>query len=359
MKRNMWISLAAGVLLSMLGFYFAFKNVPLENLIRSMAGLRYEWLAAGAAVGLLSFAVRAVRWQLILGTSRKLPFVAVYHPLMIAFMINTVLPGRIGELARPAIIKKQYDVPFTLGITTVIAERMFDMIILVALFAWVMAFVHIDPNLEISFRSWQLDRQVLENIAHNISRVCAGITVALAAISVPAVQRLLKSFVLAAPGRMFSKRPSAARKLEEKISRPIAAVIDHVGAGLSMIRRPLHLVLCLGYSLVIWLLQAFALHLATFAFPAVELAFFQTMAVFIIVCFFIVLPSVPGFWGIWEAGSVFGLALFGVQKDAAAGFSLVSHAMLLFPVLIAGLISAVAAGVKLSSVGRADHESAG
>jgi uncharacterized membrane protein YbhN (UPF0104 family) len=91
----------------------------------------------------------------------------------------------------------------------------------------------------------------------------------------------------------------------------------------------------------------------------VELAFSQTMAVFIIVCFFIVLPSVPGFWGIWEAGSVFGLALFGVQKDAAAGFSLVSHAMLLFPVLIAGLISAVAAGVKLSSVGRADHESAG
>ncbi len=359
MNRNIWISLAAGVLLSVLGFYFAFRNVPLERLIQSMAGIHYSWLAAGAAVGLFSFGVRALRWQLILGASRRLPFMSVYHPLMIAFMINTVMPGRIGEIARPVIIKKQENVPFTLGVTTVIAERIFDMITLVALFAWVMAFVQIDPDLEITFRKWQLDREALETIAHGLSRVCAAATVLLAALSLPVVQRFLTSLVLGTPRRLLKNHPSAARKFEEKVSTPIVRGIEHMGAGLSMIRRPLRLMLCLGYSLVIWLMQAFALHLASFAFPAINLGFSQVMVVFVIICFFIILPSVPGFWGIWEAGSVFGLALFGVGKDNAAGFSLVSHAMLLFPVMVAGLISAVATGVNILSVRRSGYDRQG
>lgn len=359
MKRSMWISLGAGILLSVLGFYFAFRNIPAGLLVKSLAGIDYPWLAAGAAVGLFSFVVRALRWQLILGASEKLPFAAVYHPTIIAFMINTVLPGRVGELARPVILRQQNNVPFTLGVTTVIAERMLDMITLVALFAWVMSVVHIEPGLEISFRNWQLDRELLNSIARQVSRLCIIITVGLAVLSLPAVQRFLKAVILNAPGRILAKRPSAADKLREKISIPLARMIDHAGSGLLMIQRPMRLGLCLSYSVVIWILQAGALYLATFAFPAVELDFFQVMTVFIIICFFIILPSVPGFWGIWEAGSVFGLALFGVEKDVAAGFSLASHAMLLFPVFIAGVISAVATGVKISAAGQTDSERQG
>ncbi|MDZ7641553.1 MAG: lysylphosphatidylglycerol synthase transmembrane domain-containing protein [Desulfurivibrio sp.] len=352
MKRNLRISLVVGVLLSLLGFYFVFKNVPFANLAASLSGLHYRWLAAGGAVGLFSFVVRAFRWQLILGSSWQLPFAAAYHPLMIAFMLNTILPGRLGELARPVIIKKRHGVPFTLGMTTVVTERLFDIIMLVVLFAGLLTLVPIDPELEISFRHWQLDRQLLETLFQGVSRACMGIAVVLVIVSVPAVQRGLKSLVLAAPGRILGRRPALADRLAARVARPLATMIDHIGAGLSMIHRPLHLALCLGYSLVIWLLQGLAIYLATFAFPAVQLGFLPSLTVFIIVCFFIMLPSVPGFWGIWEAGSVFGLALFGIPKDAAVAFSLASHAMLLLPVLIAGLVSAAVTGVKLSSLGR-------
>jgi len=65
----------------------------------------------------------------------------------------------------------------------------------------------------------------------------------------------------------------------------------------------------------------------------------------IIICFFIALPSVPGFWGIWEAGGVFALSLFGIAAKEAAGFTLASHAIQIFPIIIIGVISAMLSGV--------------
>jgi uncharacterized membrane protein YbhN (UPF0104 family) len=66
----------------------------------------------------------------------------------------------------------------------------------------------------------------------------------------------------------------------------------------------------------------------------------------IIICFFIALPSVPGFWGIWEAGGVFALSLFNVSAKEAAGFTLASHAIQIFPVIIIGVMSAMLTGVN-------------
>ena len=77
------------------------------------------------------------------------------------------------------------------------------------------------------------------------------------------------------------------------------------------------------------------------------LNFLEITAVMVIICFFIALPSVPGFWGLWEAGGIFALYLFGVNTAAAAGFTLANHAVQIFPVIIAGMISAAITGINI------------
>ena len=67
----------------------------------------------------------------------------------------------------------------------------------------------------------------------------------------------------------------------------------------------------------------------------------------VIVCFFISLPSVPGWWGLWEAGGVFALSLFGVTAKEAAGFTLANHAVQVIPVIIAGFASAMFLSVNI------------
>jgi hypothetical protein len=67
----------------------------------------------------------------------------------------------------------------------------------------------------------------------------------------------------------------------------------------------------------------------------------------IILCFFIALPSAPGFWGIWEAGGVFALYLFGVPTRDAVGYTLTVHVVQIVPIMLVGLISAVITGVNI------------
>jgi uncharacterized membrane protein YbhN (UPF0104 family) len=84
--------------------------------------------------------------------------------------------------------------------------------------------------------------------------------------------------------------------------------------------------------------------------PGIDLSFLEISATMIIICFVIALPSVPGFWGIWEAGGVFALLLIGVSSKEAAGFTLVNHAIQIFPVILIGIISAMITSVNIWQV---------
>ena len=63
--------------------------------------------------------------------------------------------------------------------------------------------------------------------------------------------------------------------------------------------------------------------------------------------FFIALPSAPGFWGLWEAGGVFALSLFGIASKDAAGYTLANHAVQVIPVIIAGFASAMILSINI------------
>ena len=68
---------------------------------------------------------------------------------MIGFMINCILPGRVGELARPMILQKKTKIPFATGIATVAAERIFDVAALIIFAVITFASIEINPQVEI------------------------------------------------------------------------------------------------------------------------------------------------------------------------------------------------------------------
>jgi hypothetical protein len=84
--------------------------------------------------------------------------------------------------------------------------------------------------------------------------------------------------------------------------------------------------------------------------PGVELSYPESVALMVIICLFIALPSAPGYWGVWEAGGVFGLSLFGIGAGTAAGYTLTNHFIQLLPVIVIGFISAMITGVSILQV---------
>ena len=350
MKKNTALSLTVGVAVSAAALYFAFRNVPVSDLIDYMAGIDVVWILLSVIVILASFVVRALRWQVILGNARRIDFWTAFHPLMIGFMINCILPGRAGEIARPVILRQKAGVPFATGIATVAAERVFDILLLIGLFGLVLAMVDIDPDLDIPFGKYHLNKTTLLTIAGGLLKLGLVLIAGVATLSFEKSRRRINQLILAGPGLFFFAGDNARMWIRQKICTPVTSLIDNFASGFAQIKDPKTFLACTGLSVVVWFLAALSYYVISMGCPGIGLNFFEISAMMVIICFFIALPSVPGYWGIWEAGGIFGLYLFGVTAKDAAGFTLASHAVQILPVIVAGLVSAMVTGISIRGV---------
>ena len=350
MKNHFFISLAAGIALSAAALYFAFRNVPLGDLLKYLGSINYLWTIPAAVLVLVSFFIRALRWQFILASSHKIGIWRAFHPLMIGFMINCILPGRLGEFARPAILQKKEKVPFATGIATVAAERIFDVAALVTFAVITLTAIDVNPDTEIIFGDLQLNRATLEMLFSKIILLGILMMAGMMAVSIGTIRRTLHRMVLALPSLAFFAAESTQTKIRVKICEPFNRFIDNIALGFTLVKYPRKILVCAAYSLLVWITAAVSYYVFSLGSPGVDLSFIEMFAVMVIICLFVALPSVPGFWGLWEAGGVFAMSLFGIQSDAAAGFTLANHALQMFPVIIVGLISAVMTSVNIWQV---------
>ena len=345
MKRLVF-SFFSGLLISTAAFYLSFRNIPVSQVIHYFNSVNYVWVFPSAAIILMSFGLRAIRWQLILSSTHTIGFWKAFHPLMTGFMLNCILPGRMGELARPAILKKKEDVPFSTGLATVAAERIFDVILLIILCVIVLLTVQIDPYLNIPFGGYTLNRATLITLGSGMIKLVLLLLGAIVLISFKAARDLIQTAVIGIPHLFFFTSVSFREKINNRLCSPLIHCMNNVTSVFSLLKDVKKTLICSTLSIGIWGLAALSYYAMAFGCPGIELSFLELSAVMIIICVFIALPSVPGYWGIWEAGGIFAMALFGVTAETAAGYTLVNHVVQMIPVIIVGLISTFVSSIK-------------
>jgi uncharacterized membrane protein YbhN (UPF0104 family) len=104
----------------------------------------WEWIVAAVALNLLSVLARAGAWHRVIEQAMPPPrpsFRMVFSAFSIGLFANAVLPGRIGELARVAVLtrhqERRADAWATL-VGTVFAHRVFDLFPMLLLIGWVL-----------------------------------------------------------------------------------------------------------------------------------------------------------------------------------------------------------------------------
>ena len=336
--------------MSTLALYLAFRNVPVSDLLSYLVSINYVWIFPAILLGLTSFVLRVFRWQIILGSSVKVGFWQAFHPLMIGFMINCILPGRVGEVARPAVLHKKENIPFSTGLATVAVERVFDVSMLLILFAILVATVNIDPNLDIVFGKYHLNRETLVSAGEGTFKLLLLLIVAIIIVSFGKTRKLINRVIISIPHLFFFSGSEFKKKIQKKFCEPFMSFVENFTSGFTLVKYPSKICICIGLSIFIWGIAAFSYYIMAQGCPGIELSFTQITAHMIIICFFIALPSIPGFWGIWEAGGVFALVLFGVSSKNAAGYTLANHAVQMFPVMIVGFVSAMFTSINILQV---------
>jgi glycosyltransferase 2 family protein len=106
--------------------------------------VRWEWVFAAIGLNLISVLSRAFAWDTVIKQSIEPPrpgFRLVFSAFSVGLFANAVLPGRVGELARVAVLRRR--IPGRRGTTatlvgSVFAHRMFDLFPAVTLVVWVL-----------------------------------------------------------------------------------------------------------------------------------------------------------------------------------------------------------------------------
>lgn len=350
MNRKLTLAIfSAGCLLSVAALYLSFRNVPIADLMAYLERINYWWIFPTAAMVLVTFALRAYRWQIILKDASDVRYWQAFHPLMIGFMMNSILPGRIGELARPMILMKERGVALSTGVATVVAERILDMAALLALLAVSLGAITSQPDLSKTYFGMQLSSQTLVAAAWGVFRLGLALMAFIAIISFkPSRDMVIHAVVIIARYLAFGRE--GWKKKTQRGSEFIIRTIDNFAIGLSMVRKPSRLLPCLALTMLIWGITVLSYMVFAKGCPGIQLSLPEYATVLVVICFFIALPSAPGFWGLWEAAGVFALALFGVTEKDALGFTIVNHAINLFPVIAVGLISAFITSINVLRV---------
>src|SRR5688572_7583245 len=127
-KWQLWL----GVLISIVFIWLSLRGLKLNEFWGTVQKANYIWLLPGIGVYFIAVWVRAWRWHYLLGPIKKIPTKTMFPITTIGYMGNNIYPARAGEVLRAVILKRKEDVPVSASLATIIVERIFDGVVMLA-----------------------------------------------------------------------------------------------------------------------------------------------------------------------------------------------------------------------------------
>jgi uncharacterized protein (TIRG00374 family) len=129
MKRwQFWL----GVLISAILMYLALRGLHIADMWQALTAAKYWWLLPGVSVYFFGVWGRAWRWHYLLRPVKPVSTREMFPIVAIGYMGNNIYPARAGELLRAIVLKRRQEVPISASLATIIVERVYDGVIMLA-----------------------------------------------------------------------------------------------------------------------------------------------------------------------------------------------------------------------------------
>jgi uncharacterized protein (TIRG00374 family) len=316
---QLWVGLLVGV--ACLAAVFIFYAKPGE-IIETLRHVHIGYLALGA-LGIVAFLVlRAVRWRFMLDNS--VPYVQVFHIQNIGYMLTQLLPLRLGDVARAILIGNVPPVTIAQGISTMVVERLLDMLVIVVLLPFTLSGITSLPD-------WMRSFALVSGFV-----AIAGIIVLIIAANQRERATSLADRLMA---RLlpFLDRTAWVRRFDDLL----------IGLkSLTSLRDGLMLTFL---SIVVWVPVVMGYY---FTIRAVGLEPTWVMAGFVVcaAAFSVAVPSTPGQAGPYHFAVITALQLYGQPALESAAFAFLYHFLNIVIMVIFGAIGILGTGVTFRNV---------
>ena len=87
-----------GVLIAAVAVFWSLRGVAWVDLHKALLGAKWQWLLVAWGLMGCSMGMRAFRWATLFPPSLGLGGRTVFAPMMVGYLFNLLLPGRMGEL---------------------------------------------------------------------------------------------------------------------------------------------------------------------------------------------------------------------------------------------------------------------
>lgn len=310
-----WLGLA----ISAIALYLTLRSIHFDEFATTLSRAQIAWLIPAVFALMVTLAVRAWRWSNLMDGT---PYWTTFHAMTIGYMLNSILPFRLGEIGRAYVIGERTNVPMARALSTVVVERMLDLASVVAMFALFALFLPMPPQFSSAALMgalfiiallvvaggiiWQSSRveRILEHIAQRVPRLKA--------------EALVRSFH------------------------------DLMG-GFRIIRSPRKLAIGLLLTAGVWVATLFVAYFTMLAFlPA---RFDEVGLVVVLSNLGGALPSAPGGLGVVQFFAMQSLVIpFNVPEDVAVAFAFVWSLFQQFALILLGFFGLVRVGLSFNSV---------
>ncbi|MDR3329278.1 MAG: flippase-like domain-containing protein [Prevotellaceae bacterium] len=321
-KLSTLLKIAFFLLLTAALLWFSFKDAHASELLLRLKSARYGWVALGVALGVAAYVVRALRWRLLLEPMGYKPRLGqMYNAVIIGYAANLLFP-RLGEVARCGTLTKSNGIPMNKLIGTVLAERVFDTLCLIAI---VLAAVLLRIN--------TFGKFLHEHVWLNLTSSEGGLGsfgIALLALAALAAA--------AAAGAWTLRRRLRSNPLAQKIWGFFRGIKEGLKTFATMQRRGDFLL----HSLLLWGCYWGMAWVVLLAIPATAgINPIDGLVVMLLGSFGIVAPTNGGL-GAYHAITSIGLAaIYGIPENDGLAYATLSHESQMLFIILLGLVAYV------------------
>jgi len=365
-------------------FYTNLSEEEKANIPKTFKNANYLWVFLSLLIAWLSHVSRSIRWKYQLDALgyKNLKVKNMYHSVMIGYIMNLTIP-RSGEFARGGFFAKKENKPFDKVFGTIVAERVIDVIMLLGIMGFTSLYVGADVLKDLSETKFKKEIVLSEEIASSLTLVensnrknrkellftkaideeftIGSRIITIEDQSLENINNLVgqKIQVIYVPAKSSSYLiyyiilalflgGVTVFFIVNKVKTFVLDKVKGLWAGVKGIFHLQNKWAYLFHTLFIWVCYIMMFWVCSFAYEGMP-AWDLKMLLVSFVVGGIAMSVTPGGIGLYPLLVTGALVYFGVEKDAASGFSILMWVAQTVFLVVFGLYSLFAINVKFSA----------
>jgi uncharacterized protein (TIRG00374 family) len=305
-----WILAVVGLCISAAAIALIVSKAELRETAAQIATVGFRLPLALGALYMITFPIRALRWQCMLPAG-TLSFVEALKGVLVGFAGNNFLPTRGGEFLRMEYLyRKAPQIGRITAISSILVERMLDGLTLLAILVLALHASHV----AVAEHRWLGELRYVALAVFGLA--CLG------------------SIVI----RIWGGRIAALMRRTHL--RPLhwaATMIDRFHVAAEFLGFNPHTIMTALLGFCVWIVEGGVIVLACRHYGLGTESMVAGYLTLAIVNFGLLIPSSPGNIGVYQYMTILALGLFNVAHDTALALSIVVHASQYVPTTLCGV----------------------